>query len=111
MSDLFISNTCIFSLFHGQRNQPIAEFIEHTSEVTQVAFSKSSQHRAFSASLDKTFRVYDIASKCTLKSIMAPSPINRMAIDLIEANVYLACDNQNVYAYSLEILPNNLNGN
>ena len=39
----------------------------------------------------------------TLKSIQVPSPINRMAIDAVESNVYLACDNQNVYGYSLEV--------
>jgi hypothetical protein len=59
--------------------------------------------RAFSCSIDKTFKVYDVPAGVTLKSIQAPSPINRMAIDAIESNVYLACDNQNVYGYSLEI--------
>lgn len=84
-------------------NQCFAEFGDHTAEVTQVQFSKSSPHRAFSASLEKTFKVYDIAAKCTLKTIQAPSPINKLAIDVIETQVYLACDNQNVYAYSLEL--------
>jgi WD40 repeat protein len=69
----------------GQSNQPFAEFGDHTQEVTQVSFSKAGTGvRAFSASLDKTFRVYDIAAKCTLKTIQAPSPINKMAIDLAE---------------------------
>lgn len=88
----------------GQSNLPIAEFGDHTQEVTSVLFSKSSGsgNRAFSVSLDKTFRVYDIAAKCTLKVIQAPSPINKMAIDVTESLVYLACDNQNVYGYSLE---------
>jgi hypothetical protein len=67
-----------------------------------VAFSKSISTRGFSASLDKTFRVYDLIAKCTLKAIQAPSPINKMAVDTTESHVYLACDNQNVYSYSLE---------
>ena len=93
----------LYRLFFGQKNQSLVEFGDHTSEVTQVQFSRSSPHRAFSASLDKTFKVYDIAAKCTLKSLQAPAPINKMAIDVIESLVYLACDNQNVYAYSLEV--------
>ena len=84
------------------KNQCIVEFGDHTSEVTQVQLSRSSSNRAFSASLDKTFKVYDIAAKCTLKNIQAPSPINKLAVDNIEAYVYLACDNQNVYAYSMD---------
>lgn len=92
----------VADLYFGGKQQPFAEFGEHTSEVTQVGLSKSMPGRAFSASHDKTFRVYDIFGKVTLKVIQAVSPINKMAIDIIETQVYLACDNQNVYAYSLE---------
>ena len=67
------------------KNTPFAEFGEHTSEVTAVLFSRCNPVRAFSASLDKTFKVYDIAAKCTLKSIQAASPINRMVIDTVES--------------------------
>jgi len=80
-------------LYFGQKNTPFAEFAEHTSDVTAVQFSKSSPQRAFSASLDKTFKVYDVAARCTLKSIQATSPINHIAIDNTETMVYLACDN------------------
>jgi WD40 repeat protein len=58
-----------FSLYFGQKNTPLIEFAEHTSDVTAVQFSKSSPQRAFSASLDKSFKVYDIPAKVTLKSI------------------------------------------
>ena len=77
------------------------EFGEHTAEVTQVKFSQNNAKRAFSAGLDKLFKVYDVAAGCTLKTIQAPSPILKMLIDSIESLCYLACDNQNVYAYSL----------
>ena len=54
----------------GETNSlTIAEFSDHTSEVTKVGFSKSNPLRAFSASLDKLFKVYDIAAKCVLKNI------------------------------------------
>ena len=47
-----------------------AEFSEHTSNVTQVRFSSSASIlRAFSASIDKTFKVYDIPSKIVIKQI------------------------------------------
>ena len=93
----------IADLFFGGNQQPFVEFSDHTAEVTQVCFSRSSVNRAFSCSVDKTFKVYDVAAGCTLKSIQAPSPINRLVIDAIESNVYLACDNQNVYGFSLEL--------
>lgn len=79
------------------------EYGEHTSEVTQVCFSANNPGRAFSCSADKLFKVYDLGARCSIKNIQLPSPINRMAIDSIEAYAFIACENQNVYCYSLEI--------
>jgi WD40 repeat protein len=54
----------------GGHDQCFAEFGEHSAEVTCVRFSTgASLQRAFSCSLDKTFRVYDLPSKCTIKQI------------------------------------------
>ena len=62
-----------------------AEFGEHTSEVTQVKFSYGAGIiRAFSCSLDKTFKVYDIPSKTIIKQIQVQSPILKMEVDHIE---------------------------
>ena len=44
------------------------EFSEHTGAVTAVKFSfGASLERAFSASVDKTFKVYDLPTKMILK--------------------------------------------
>ena len=59
----------------------------------------ASQQRAFSSSLDKTFKVYDLPSKTVLKTIQVQSPILKMEVDQIESFVYLACDNLNVYQF------------
>ena len=48
---------------------PYAEFSEHTSEVTCVKFSQNCANRAFSASTDKQFKVYDLSSKLCIKTI------------------------------------------
>lgn len=67
-----------------------------------MAFSKlDSLSRAFSASLDKTFRIYDLNAKCTIKTIQTLSPITNMAVDTVESFVYLSCENLNVYQYPL----------
>ena len=58
--------------------------------------------RAFSCSLDKTFRVYDIPSKTILKQIQVQSPILKMEVDQTEQYAYLACDNLNVYQHPLQ---------
>ena len=79
-----------------------AEFSEHQQEVTQVAFSKNNTNRAFSASADKSFKVYDISAKLCIKTILAPSPITKMVVDTTETMLYIACDNQNIYCYGLE---------
>jgi len=66
-------------------------------EVTQTCFSPVSIFRLFTASLDKTMRVYDLPSRQLLKQIQTSSPILLMAVDYSERYVYLACDNLNIY--------------
>jgi hypothetical protein len=58
--------------------------------------------RAFSCSLDKTFKVYDIPSKTIIKVIQVQSPILKLEVDHCEQFVYLACDNLNVYQHALQ---------
>jgi len=47
----------------------LVEFSDHSAEVTQVSFSLNNPMRCFSASLDKLFKVYDIAAKVAIKNI------------------------------------------
>lgn len=67
--------------------------MEHTAEVTAVLFSPVNSTRAFSASIDKTFKVYEIPTKCVLKNIVTASPVHKMLVDNTETNVYVACEN------------------
>ncbi|CDW75055.1 wd domaincontaining protein [Stylonychia lemnae] len=92
----------------NQNNQCIVEFGDHTSEVTQVAFSLNNPMRCFSCSIDKLFKVYDISAKCVIKNIQLQSPIHKFVVDSIESYVYLACENQNIYCYSMELSQSDL---
>ena len=67
-----------------------------------MAFAKASSQRLFSASVDKTFKVHDIPSGFCIKTIVAPAAITLMSVDSVESNVYLACDNQNIYHFFVE---------
>ena len=74
------------------------EFSEHTAAVTSVRFSYgASLDRAFSGSLDKTFKVYDLPSRLVLKTIQLSSPVLCLAVDQLESSAFIACDNLNVY--------------
>lgn len=86
--------------FGDTMHKAYAEFSEHTNEITQVKLLGS--FRAMSASLDKQFKVYDLASKLCIKTIQTQSAISKAVVDHTESYVYVACDNQNIYCYSLE---------
>lgn len=58
--------------------------------------------RIFTASLDKTCRVYDVASKLLIKQIVAQAAVLHLQVDVTETYVYLACDNLNVYQVSIK---------
>jgi len=57
----------------------------------------------FSASIDKQFKVYDVPMKMCIRTIQTPSPISKMMVDYTETMAYMACDNQNIYCYNLEL--------
>ena len=79
------------------------EFGDHTGAVTAVKFSYgASLQRAFSGSLDKTFKVYDLPSKMILKQIQMSSPILKIVVDQIESSAFIACENFNVYQMPLQ---------
>ena len=79
------------------------EFGDHTGVVTAVKFSYgASLQRAFSGSLDKTFKVYDLPSKMILKQIQMSSPILKIVVDQIESSAFIACENFNVYQMPLQ---------
>lgn len=38
-----------------------------------------------------------------IKTIQAHSQIHQILVDHTESSIYVACDNQNIYCYSLEV--------
>jgi WD40 repeat protein len=76
-----------------ETKEEFAVFGEHLMEVTSVQFSPCTSNRAFSASLDKNMKVYDIPSKTVIKNIQTHSPIFKVIIDNTETNAYLSCEN------------------
>ena len=86
----------ISTILSDESKEPLVEF-SHTSEVVKVMFSKHDSSRIFTASIDKSFKVFDVPSKICLKTIITPSPISNFAIDSSESNYYISCENQNIY--------------
>lgn len=43
-----------------------------------------------------------------IKTISTQNSIIKMEVDLTETYLYVACDNQNIYCYGIEIQPLNL---
>ena len=89
-----------------EAKEPLAEF-SHTSGIVKAQFSQQDSTRIFVASIDKTFKVFDVPSQVCLKTIVTPSPISNFAIDSSETFFYVACENTNVYQYNAEVVSAN----
>jgi len=55
-----------------------------------------------SCSLDKTIKIWDIGGGQPIRNIICPSPLSSIQVDALENTVFVAADNQNIYAYSLQ---------
>lgn len=78
------------------------EFRDHADQITSLCFSPNTSKRLFSASLDKTVKLYDLPSKLCLKTITLQSSVSKILLNNLEALLFVILDNQNIYQLALE---------
>lgn len=76
------------------RPAPLFSWSDHTLPVTDIAVGHGSMTtaRVYTASLDSTVKVWDLATGELLTSFLFPKPVSAVAIDPAETKLFAACE-------------------
>jgi len=86
--------------------KPLRTWSDHSLEVTGHAVTAS---RVYTCSLDQTAKVHELASGDLLLDVTFAVPLTAIAVDSLEANVYVGSKNGDIHTFSLRSPPRDLN--
>lgn len=86
--------------------QPLYSFSDHALPVSDVYIGKSGM-RAYlvTSSLDRTCRIYDLASGNLLLNLVFPEPLTTVTMDHMDTRVYAGAADGSIYEFSLQSPP------
>lgn len=88
----------VFDALAGSDAEPAAwrSFSEHALPVTAMRASACGS-RLYSVSMDRTCKVWDVASGSLMASLAMPAALTALAVDPAESHVYLGAIDGNIY--------------
>lgn len=88
---------------------PVRSFADHKLPVTDLHVTRhGTRSRVFTASLDKTAKVYDLATGDLLLDLTFAKAVTSVTVDLAEVNLFLGCQNGDIHVFSLLDPPRSL---
>lgn len=101
-----LSNILDASIYSNQETAPLYSFSDHTLPITDVFVGKGGMRAlAASVSLDRTCRIYDLASGTLLLNLVFPEALTSITIDNLDTKVYVGTFDGNIYEFSLQSPP------
>lgn len=93
----------------GYSNQdivPLYTFSDHTLPITDVFVGKGGMRAMLtSVSLDRTCRMYDLASATLLLNLVFPEALTSVAVDRLDSRVYVGTIQGSIFEFSLQAPP------
>lgn len=85
---------------------PLHTFSDHTLPITDLVVGKGGIHGILtSVSLDRTCRVYDLASAMLLLNLVFPEALTSVAVDRLDNQVYVGTIQGSIFEFSLQTPP------
>lgn len=85
---------------------PIYPFSDHTLPITDVAIGIGGMRALIaSASMDRSCRIYDLASGVLLLNLVFPHPLTSITIDRLDTKVYVGTSKGHIFEFSLQSPP------
>lgn len=101
-----LSSILTASGYSNQETAPLYSFSDHTLSITDVFIGKGGMRAlAASVSLDRTCRIYDLASGTLLLNLVFPEALTSIAIDNLDTKVYVGTIDGNIFEFSLQAPP------
>lgn len=101
-----LSSILTASGYSNQETAPLYSFSDHTLPITDVFIGKGGM-RAFatSVSLDRTCRIYDLASGSLLLNLVFPEALTSVTVDNLDTKVYVGTVEGHIFEFSLQSPP------
>lgn len=92
--------------YSNQETVPLYSFSDHTLPITDIFIGKGGM-RALTAtvSLDRTCRIYDLASGTLLLNLVFPEALTSVTIDNLDTKVYIGSIDGNIFEFNLQTPP------
>lgn len=85
---------------------PLQTFSNHTLPITDIHVGNGGMRAMVaSVSLDRSCRIYDLASATQLLSLVFPDALTSVTMDRLDAKVYVGTANGHIYEFSLQSPP------
>lgn len=92
--------------YNNQETAPLYSFSDHTLPITDVFIGKGGMRALVaSVSLDRTCRIYDLASGILLLNLVFPEALTSITIDNLDTKVYIGSFEGNIFEFNLQTPP------
>lgn len=97
-----LSSILTITGYNNQETVPFYSFSDHTLPITDIFIGKGGMRAiAASVSLDRTCRIYDLASGTLLLNLVFPDALTSITIDNLDIKVYVGTIDGNIFEFSL----------
>lgn len=92
--------------YSNQETAPLYSFSDHTLPITDIFVGKGGMKALLtSVSLDRTCRIYDLASATLLMNLVFPEALTSVVVDHIDTKVYVGTIDGHIFEFSLQSPP------
>lgn len=101
-----LSNVLCAQEKSNHETMPLYSFSDHALPITDLALGKGGiRSLLLTVSLDRTCKLYDLASGALLLNLVFPEALSSVAIDHLETKVYTGTIDGNIFEFSLQSPP------
>lgn len=101
-----LSSVLSTSQASGQQATPLYSFSDHALPISDIHVSRGGMRAHLtSVSLDRTLKIYDLASGTLLLNLVFPEALTSVTVDHLDTKVYVGSADGNIFEFNLQSPP------